>query len=306
MKLNYRLSTEAQARVLASGKNVQQEQSIDVDFETLTEEQRKLILQYCDLQKDTLKLKTYSADAYGLDELLAMFSTQNTEAEIERKKIEEEKITISKIEQIAAACSTESVKLSRYSNDYLYIEGVIKREYYFNNLSEFEAAAQNNFADQIEKYKASLSEHVEKEKQKQIESAAKEYGKELLKSWAYEHGSELLKARIQEGMNWLQLADDEYLQYILPAGCECLDAPSDDWTIKNATLEQITALREFRQSVFPQPGVVHGSIELVRYKYEDEYEKRHVDVIRFRMRSLSGTEKTFEKVLSEETIQEED
>lgn len=356
MKLYYKLTDKAQARMLAAGKNVQKNQVLDVDFASLTEAQRNVILQCCALHYDELYFgNPYNVDkfsgvneinAFGIDELIIEFERISDEKEAKREAIEKTEKIFNEIDYITSELSTPEMSLRRWMDNYVCIEGHgIKREFRFENEDELLQNARNKFANQIEEFKVGVSEKLAKEESARIEKNAKEYGKELLKQWANENGSELLKARIDEEMNWLKLAEDEYFNSIIPAGCTCLEIPDEVWKIKNATMEQIQALRDFRQAIFPnpfygrpanevwdeilsreatpitqaelmeriterkkemqkypQPGVVHGSIILQRYLYNEteENEKRHVDVISFRMRCLSGSERTFEKVLSEQ------
>lgn len=202
-----------------------------------------------------------------------------------------------------------------------------ERSEYINNSINYSKKNSSNTKETnaaIEKIQLHLNS--EKEKKEKIEKEKKQYEdfcKENLRMWAYENGSELVKARIQENMNWFDLANTEYFNSILPDGCVSLDGPNADWEIKNATLEQIKALQDFRNSIFPNPfygqhevierikesqknpapGVIQGSIKLMRYKYEGSH---HADVIQFQMRSLSGNTKTFEKILDTEDIENED
>lgn len=174
-------------------------------------------------------------------------------------------------------------------------EEALKVNFYRNNLDKMKVDQETH----------DFIESVRKEKE-EAEYAAKVQAKENLKTWALANGSDLVKARIEENMNWLQLANDEYFESIKPEGFDDLPSYDEKWEIKNATLEQLAALREVRKD-FP-------NAELVRYKYitKGNYEYgesnniEHVDVIRVKVTSLDGSTKLFEKVLSREEVEAED
>jgi hypothetical protein len=132
----------------------------------------------------------------------------------------------------------------------------------------------------------------EKEQNKIAEQQAKDKAKEDLKQWALKNGSELLKLRIEENMNWFQLANDEYFKSIMPDGFILIDTPDESWEIKNAELYQIIALREIKR--------IYTTAKLMRYKYDlqtddddDIYEHKYV--ITIELKSLSGEKKIFGK-----------
>lgn len=159
----------------------------------------------------------------------------------------------------------------------------------------------------IEQHFAEMK-HIEEQKKaaeqqnKDAEKLAEAQAKENMRQWALQNGTELLKLRIEENMNWYDLANTEYFASIMPDEFIELDEPDDTWEIKNATVEQIKALREVKK--------YYPSARLMRYKYdlqtednadyyyendEDRYE--HKDVIQINLKSISGEEKYFEKEL---------
>lgn len=92
--------------------------------------------------------------------------------------------------------------------------------------------------------------------------AAESSAKNTLRQWAENHGSSLLKARIQEDMNWLELAKEEWTKANFPNMVTCDSVYNDNesatkqWRIQNATLTQIDQLRAFRQQ-HPQATDTH-------------------------------------------------
>lgn len=101
---------------------------------------------------------------------------------------------------------------------------------------------------------------------KEVDILNKETKKQELKAWALAHGSELVKARIEENMNWLELADKEYDRSRMPEGFDYKDEDDFDscWDYKNPTLEHINALREARKNK------VFTKVELRKCRKTDE------------------------------------
>lgn len=156
---------------------------------------------------------------------------------------------------------------------------------------------QNNLTDMRvdqETYDYILQVRKEKEDRGKAE---KEALKEAIKRWGIENGTELLKLRIEENMNWYQLANDEYFLSITPKGFINMEEPEESWLIKNADIGQIKTLREVR--------VNYPDALLKRYKYDmsegdDDYENdddryQHKDVIAITLKSISGEERIVEK-----------
>lgn len=102
--------------------------------------------------------------------------------------------------------------------------------------------------------------------EKAAAEAQKEAKKQELKAWALANGSELLKARIEENLNWFELADTEYDHSRMPDGFDYKDEDDFDscWDYKNPTLEHIQALREARKNE------VFESVELRKCRKTDE------------------------------------
>ena len=96
---------------------------------------------------------------------------------------------------------------------------------------------------------------IEAKKQAEIESnrkenAEKEAKKQELKAWALKNGSALLVARIEENMNWVALAENEYDHSRMPQGYDYRDEDDYDscWDYNNPTLKHIEELRNARKN----------------------------------------------------------
>ena len=111
-------------------------------------------------------------------------------------------------------------------------------------------------------------EEIKREKNKKLEGD--------LRDWAMVNGSELLTARIQHGQNWKQLAREEYALSRVPDGTLEIEEATEDWEIKNATLEQLRRLEELEKKYQNFP------VGMRRYKYkndDEDYERRDYFIV---------------------------
>ena len=133
--------------------------------------------------------------------------------------------------------------------------------------------------------------------------AEKEAKKQELKDWALENGSELLKARIEENMNWVELASQEYDHSRMPEGFDYKDEDDYDscWDYKNPTLEHISALRKARKNE------VFESVELRKCRKTDEDgDKTFYYFIVATMTGYDGVEFEVSKLIDEEFVSVEE
>ena len=133
-------------------------------------------------------------------------------------------------------------------------------------------------------------------------AAEKEAKKQGLKTWALGNGSELLKARIEENMNWVEMADKEYDHSRMPEGFDYKDEDDYDscWDYKNPTLEHINVLREARKNE------VFTNVELRKCRKTDEDgDKVFYFFIVATMLSYDGTEFEVSKLIESEPADEE-
>lgn len=309
------MSTNAQKKQLTKGKVVSQKQSIDVDFEQLSETDRSVLLMYCTLYNDELFLtmgsylnysesrtdKHWSCveiDAFELEEILTHLRQKKDNSDA--KEIEKNKEKQKKENEIKEAVAANR---NKFLNNRDAVIKLISQSFYTPVCTHTDNI-DNDTKEYIRQIENELK--LEKQQQKQEAEKVKENMKENLRQWALQNGTPLIKARIEENMNWISLANDEYFASILPEGFVCLKVPDEDWLIYNATLEQIEELRKVR--------VDYPDARLERYKYvtkgDREYEEddsiEHKDVISIKLTSFDGSFIKFEKVLSEETVENND
>lgn len=130
-------------------------------------------------------------------------------------------------------------------------------------------------------------------------AAEKEAKKQQLKAWALANGSELLKARIEENMNWVEMADKEYDYSRMPDGFDYKDEDDYDscWDYNNPTLEHINLLREARKNE------VFESVKLRKCRETDEDgDKTFYFFIVATMLSYDGTEFEVSKLIDSEFV----
>lgn len=130
-------------------------------------------------------------------------------------------------------------------------------------------------------------------------AAEKEAKKQELKAWALANGSELLKARIEENMNWVELADKEYDHSRMPEGFDYKDEDDYDscWDYNNPTLEHINVLRESRKNE------VFESVKLRKCRKTDEDgDKTFYFFIVATMLSYDGTEFEVSKLIESKFV----
>lgn len=83
---------------------------------------------------------------------------------------------------------------------------------------------------------------------KEAEIKAKEIKKQEIRSWALANGSELLKARIEEGFNWFDLANTEYIKSQMPEGFTLLANYDKIWDLGNPNLSTIIKFKAAKEN----------------------------------------------------------
>lgn len=150
-----------------------------------------------------------------------------------------------------------SMKGINYSNSGCYYYYAVN---FTNNTIKVTGKELDNINSLISAYKSNIEN-------KMLEEERQKLGfKENMKAWALQNGSELLKARIEENMNWLELAENEYDQSRMPEGFQYKNEDNFDscWDYKNPTLEHIQSLREARKNE------VFTKVELRKCRKTDE------------------------------------
>jgi hypothetical protein len=163
--------------------------------------------------------------------------------------------------------------------------------------------------DEIKEYNARELQRGKEEREriekvhKAAEQKAIEDRKKLL-NWAKDNGSDLLKARIEENLNWISLASEEYFDSILLPDFD-REIELDyyrDWD--NASLEAIEEVRKVRAHYKDNPAFVSAELVIRQGKRSDEEgeEEEESDKIRdyfidLTLRSIDGTSETFSKLI---------
>ena len=182
---------------------------------------------------------------------------------------------------------------NRYENDYL----IGRRE-----LSD-------EMKERVKYHVDRIKATIEAKKQAEIEAnrkenAEKEAKKQELKAWALKNGSALLVARIEENMNWVALAENEYDHSRMPEGYDYRDEDDYDscWDYNNPTLEHIEELRNARKNK------VFESVALRKCRKTDEDgDKTFYFFIVATMAGYDGTPVEVSRLIDEEfvTVDEE-
>lgn len=207
-------------------------------------------------------------------------------------KIKNEKEEIEKEQELHKVISENRRK-------YLNNETAVKSDLRFFSVRVGENVDQET-ADYFKSVSAKLKK--EREEKEYNDNKEKEENKEKLKNWAKLNASELVKLRIEENMNWFDLADFENVCSIKPDGFEPIEMLIDDekyaenFEIKNPTIEQLKALQEAKKHYSAYNPT------LTRFKFVEpanEYNEdgidivTHKDVITIIIRSIANVASEF-------------
>ena len=337
MKLYFLVSDEFIKSELLKGNEVTKNQCIDIDFSQLTEYQRQMIVKHSKLfPKDNYLVagafgkKTiptpnrylyeinYNTDAYTLngtsiDAIVSSFEDieKKQKTMIAEEKAEKE-LEISKF--INHSARDMRIFGTGIHEDFSGNFDFERLEKYYNQYSDDYNGLSVSFDQLKEKaaeYVALKEQHMKalkdaadkKEAEKAAAEAQKEAKKQELKAWALANGSELLKARIEENLNWFELADTEYDHSRMPDGFDYKDEDDFDscWDYKNPTLEHIQALREARKNE------VFESVELRKCRKTDEDgDKTFYFFIVGTMLGSDGTEFEVSKLIDQKYVSAEE
>lgn len=215
--------------------------------------------------------------------------------------------TNSEIKEINDRIMSLTLKNAKFYTDYnipkLSEKGIGSAvSYYYNALfNGSNAKVEGDVLAKIDKLVAEYQQQSELKKQE--EEQLKEAKKQGLRTWALENGSELLKARIEESMNWVELAEKEHDRSRMPEGFDYKDEDDYDscWDYKNPTLEHISALREARKNE------VFESVEMRKCRKTDEDgDKTFYYFIVATMTGYDGVEFEVSKLIDEEFVSVEE
>ena len=239
--------------------------TIDVDETRLTTEQRDTILDF-GVPKEGCTLDIYTAIS-GTD-MEAFFETIT--AEKERK---------------AALLEKEHQSRAEKAREYLAggVQGV---------------SIPNPGTGDDELDAACLSEYARRKAENEAYDAARDAEKaakvEAMKIWAQKNASKHVKNLIEEGFNWQDKAELEWVEAFTPKGfydVSNMDGYDDFYEVKNPSENGIKVLRETRMA--------YPSAKLVRVKFLDGGEKRHSDYVQIGLLSPLGNVSLVEKFIED-------
>lgn len=194
-------------------------------------------------------------------------------------KAKEESIK-EEIDNLLKTIEDDQFKIERYDSYRLYFrlkEGSFSREMRIKSPADADIesmlefvkspALQSKLAEVKADYAATIKAAAEKAAAAAAEKAELEAGRTELLSWAKENGSELLKLRIKHEQNWQSLSETEWALAHVNGEFKTWDYDPDskeDWTVMNATLEQLNEL-EKAQAENPE-----CAIDIMRSKFDSE------------------------------------
>lgn len=325
MFLNFKVSAKGIENYLIKGEEVRTTQRVDVDFTGLTVKERELILRHAVLYQDELYLGYFrkldrngffismkrefdeklgngaKIDGVSLSEIISTLQIwEENEQKAREEEVQREK---TRTEKLIKEASDDLENYLKNETSWLYFstKPLDKTRIYKDSVSKdsFDKAINfynHYFPEKVKDMKIELERRIKAEETQKAEEAqkveetkkAEEAKKTALSDWATKNGSELLKLRIEEKMNWMDLALEEYSESLVEDSESWRKIYDDDddakkyFDIQNATVEQIHKLREYR-SKYPD-----AQIELVRVRFEDDYESYHKDYVRLNFIAPNG------------------
>lgn len=283
MKLKVNVSQKRIEAAIAEGIVLNKTIYLDVDLDSLSKEEREVLSRNVEYNVNDNLFIAKTINKYSDSKDYYQFNSEKLEDIIEEMKIKEKvhneyleefkKSILKEVEEFLSGKSNRIFRTGYYEDnsgsfDFKRLENEISEhnsKYGLNIDSDLILKRAKEVEQEIEKIKA---ENVaKKQAEAAAEAAVKEAGKQALKEWALQNGSELLKARIEENMNWYELANKEYFESIIPEGFSRHSNDDYDscWPYNNPTLEHIKELREARKNK------VFTSVELRKCREEDDY-----------------------------------
>lgn len=270
------------ATALKAGKDKHGRVVVDVPAESLTQEQRNELAEqtwesreqpvadyYLDSDTTSRQASQDVAEATPdairliLDRLIAV--RQKKKAAEAAEKAEKAAKTAAEIAEFKQAfAKNPSVSIIEEYRKY--------RPAYLLRCNHAELATENAWAES-ECERLNAERDAEEKRKYEAEKAQKEAGKDALKAWSGEHGSELLKARIEDGFEWLGLAEREYANFVVASLGDEIEIPDHDTQKESErttpTIDEIKRLRAVRNSIEGKPA----KAELVWAEYTEKKEE---------------------------------
>jgi len=321
MKLLFNLSSERIQEAVKEGIVLKGKMSIDVDLESLSDSDREILSRNISY--------IHAEDAFRLNPLSGYRdnyrTTQNTVSSesisgiiAEMKKLEDARSAYienekrqdeikSEIDEILLGINDPMFVVDRYDNDLLYFNAQgsdFKRQYRVSNSVHAKIEKMLEFvkSDQLlaklneikAEYKKMIQEYADKVAAEAARKAELEAGRTALVAWAKENGSDLLKLRIKHEQNWQSLAEREWAKAHVVGDFEPWSFEPDsnkDWTVMNASLEQLQNLEE-AQTKNPD-----HEIDIIRSRWDDDDEyPTHRTFLRCRVKTPTGYELLYSEI----------
>lgn len=145
---------------------------------------------------------------------------------------------------------------------------------------------------------ACLVEYARRKAENEAYDAARDAEKaakvEAMKTWAQKNASMHVKDLIEEGFNWQEKAEAEWVESSTPYGfCDVsqIDGYDDYYDVKNPSENAIKVLRETRS--------VHPSAKLIRVKFLEDGDTTHSDYVQIGLLSPLGNVSLVEKFIED-------
>jgi hypothetical protein len=232
MKVYFKLSEEGQKAELLKGNEVPTNQIVDVDFSTLTENQRKALTYQCCIYNNemyftkdrsvngrriTINRWYDSKEVDSVDVVLEIERIFNKEQKLAEEKVkndEHDRQQIEKIDKIISPFCTETIDIKRSTNNLNISVKGIKCSKCFESVDLLVDFVENHLQEFLDTYISEVDAiHAKKAARKQRSAAEKQrYDAEFAKTkaWGILHGSELLKLYIKNNKWWINLAREEF------------------------------------------------------------------------------------------------
>lgn len=270
--INYRVSDKRIIAAIAEGKILKKRDSVEIDLDLLTPDQRKDLSVILKANNDTFECPSI-LDYEGIDGILTEASRV---AKLEKDRFEGKRNElISDINNFITGkskrvlgegiCSDKSGSFDLIRFKKTLIEA--KQEYLLDIDEEAIMLLAKKHQDERDEYwlverekrEIEAAEKIERDEKRRIEL---ETSKNELLAWAKENGSELLKLRIKHEQNWHSIAETEWAIANSFGFTSWDDRDTEkEWPVMNATLEQ---LHELEASQKENPD---HEMEIMRYKF---------------------------------------
>lgn len=275
MKLYFKVTDEFIKNELKRGNEVNVNQTIDIDFSSLTEEQRELILKHCSLNSEEKELyagflqcsdgwgkitkpeRAVELDGLTINAILETFKKFDIIAE--SKKAKDKKGIENNINEFIVSDGRSNLWGESFYSDFSGTVDIEKLKIRYNsetenygqlafNFEEIEKTVKKGRKLKVEREQKEREKKERREKELKAESDRLEKQKRDLQQWALTNGSELVKLRIKHEQNWVEIAEFEWALHYFPDFGKWMNDESDnEWEIKDGSVEQLKILDEMNE-----------------------------------------------------------